>query len=50
MLNGFKSTKEITTKTNDQDFVTQYDKLIENTIIENLVHIYPNHKYVPNKK
>jgi len=46
MLNGFKSTKEITTKTNDQDFVTQYDKLIEHTIIENLVQIYPNHKFI----
>lgn len=46
MAEGFKSSKEITTKTNDQDFVTQFDKLIEKTIIEDLSQLYPNHKYL----
>lgn len=44
LLNGFKSPKEISTKINHQDFVTQYDKLVEKTIIDNLLQLYPNHK------
>ncbi|XP_050435705.1 inositol monophosphatase 1-like [Adelges cooleyi] len=43
---GFNSPKEITTKTNIQDFVTQYDKLVEKTIIEAILKLYPNHKFI----
>lgn len=46
LLKGFKSPKEITTKKNDKDFVTQYDRLIEKTIIDNILQLYPNHKFV----
>jgi len=41
---GFNSPKEISTKTSDQDFVTQYDKLVEKTIIDSLLELYPSHK------
>lgn len=44
LIKGFKSSKEIETKKNHQDFVTQYDKLVEKTIIDNLLKLYPNHK------
>ncbi|XP_060843036.1 uncharacterized protein LOC132923201 [Rhopalosiphum padi] len=46
LLKGFKSPKEISTKKNDKDFVTQYDKLIEKTIINNIFQLYPNHKFI----
>ncbi|XP_060863301.1 inositol monophosphatase 1-like [Metopolophium dirhodum] len=46
LLKGFKSPKEISTKKNDKDFVTQYDKLIEKTIIDNILQLYPNHKFI----
>lgn len=46
LLKGFKSPKEISTKKNDQDFVTQFDKLIEKTIIDNILRLYPNHKFI----
>jgi len=44
LLEGFRSPKEISTKRNDQDFVTQYDKLVEKTIIDNLSKLYASHK------
>lgn len=43
-MKGFKSPKEISTKKNERDYVTQFDKLVEKTIIENLIQLYPNHK------
>ncbi|CAI6343046.1 unnamed protein product [Macrosiphum euphorbiae] len=46
LLKGFKSPKEISTKKNDKDFVTQYDKLIEKKIIDNILQLYPNHKFI----
>lgn len=44
LLKGYKSPKEISTKKNDQDLVTQYDKLVEKTIINSLLQLYPNHR------
>jgi len=46
LLKGFKRPKEISTKKHDRDFVTQYDKLIEKTIIDNLLKLYPSHKFI----
>ncbi|XP_025204348.1 inositol monophosphatase 2-like [Melanaphis sacchari] len=46
LLKGFKSPKEISTKKNEKDFVTQYDKLIEKTIIDNILQLYPDHKFI----
>lgn len=44
LLKGFKSPKEISTKTSDRDFVTQFDKLVEKTLIDGIHKLYPNHK------
>ncbi|XP_050537564.1 uncharacterized protein LOC126903456 isoform X2 [Daktulosphaira vitifoliae] len=46
LKHGFYSAKDISTKLNENDFVTEYDKLIEKTIIDSLLKLYPNHKFI----
>ncbi|VVC40009.1 Hypothetical protein CINCED_3A019917 [Cinara cedri] len=46
LLKGFKSPKDVMTKQAYYDLVTQYDILVEKTIIDNLLQLYPNHKFI----